>query len=129
MWLSTCESTAIRDPRPTSAGLSHRWRRGRPSRVAAAENEPQCRVNVRAKRRKGFARASQQSATLLGCGAAAAVTDAINGARIVGGDKKRAVAHRLHIDRPADIGVGLEESGHERFPRPHVAVAVESDEN
>src|SRR6516164_2586442 len=56
MWPSTCRSTAIRDRRPISTGLSHRWLRGRPSRVAAAEDEPRHGVNLRAKRRKGFAR-------------------------------------------------------------------------
>src|SRR6516165_8354043 len=64
MWPSTSRSTAIRDRRPISTGLSHRWRRGRPSRVAAAEDEPQRGVNVRAKRRKGFARASYKAPDL-----------------------------------------------------------------
>src|SRR6516162_9857445 len=58
MWPSTCRSTAIRDRRPISAGLSHRSRQGRLSRVAAAEGEPRYGVNVRAKRREGFARVS-----------------------------------------------------------------------
>src|SRR5215831_11743136 len=64
MWPSTCPSTVIRDRRPTSTGLSHRWRPVRPNRVAAAKDAPQRGVNVRAKRREGFARASHKASSL-----------------------------------------------------------------
>src|SRR5262245_4106429 len=57
----------------------------------------------------------------------AAVGDAIDRAGVVVGDEQRAVLHHLHVDRPADIAVVLEEAGHERLERLDAAVTVERD--
>src|SRR5580692_3443235 len=57
-----------------------------------------------------------------------AVGDAVNRAVIVVRNEQRAVLHRLHVDRPADVLVVLQETSHERFLHSHRAVLVEVDD-
>src|SRR6266508_4387367 len=58
-----------------------------------------------------------------------AVGDAIDGAVPVVGDQERAILHRQHIDRAADMLVVFEETGDQRLHRLHRAVLVELDDN
>src|SRR6185437_8169353 len=62
-------------------------------------------------------------------GVALAVGDAIDRAVVIVRDQQRAVLHRLHVDRPADIGVVLQEAGQKRLLRFHRAVLVQINDD
>src|SRR5713226_2041923 len=53
-----------------------------------------------------------------------AVGDAIDRARVIVRDQERAVLHDVHVHRPPNVLVILEEAGEKRLDRLHSAVLV-----